>query len=121
MIAKIFYVAIAIGLIFNLVGDASVYRQNKAERETGEWLSNSYVVIQAIDSAKIEVLQSQTRKSLTPNLRESFLALEKLLGATPNQKKRVADLLALNKNQIISLRSNDALEILSEMSLAERT
>ncbi|RYZ47471.1 MAG: HAMP domain-containing histidine kinase, partial [Proteobacteria bacterium] len=40
---------------------------------------------------------------------------------TPNQKKRVADLLALNKNQIISLRSNDALEILSEMSLAERT
>jgi signal transduction histidine kinase len=121
MIAKIFYVAIAIGLIFNLVGDASVYRQNKVERETGEWLSNSYAVIQAIDWAKIEVLQSQNRKALTPAVRESFLALERLLKSTPNQNKRVADLLALNKNQIIAPKSNPALDILYEMSLAERT
>ena len=121
MLGKLFYVAIVLGLVFNLLGDVSVYQQNSVETETGNWVKKSYEVIQLIDEAKIKVLESQASKSPAPGLKASFMALGKALQDIPYQTQRVAHLEALNKGQLIAPKNNPALQIISEMSLAEQS
>jgi len=119
MLGKLFYVAIACGLIFNLLSDLSVYRQSKIEAGTGRWVEESYQILSAIDSAKIKLFESQAKESVDPGIRVLFERLRASLQELPNQKERANALLALVDEDLLSTTDNRAMKILSEMGSAE--
>ncbi len=119
MLGKSFYVAIAFGLLINLVGDLSVYRQTLIEADTGRWIEESYKILRIIDAAKIKVYESRGQSSLDPSIKNQFGQLQASLRKLPNQEERLGRLLALDQAQLVAKNNNPALRILGEMGAVE--
>ncbi|MBC7659788.1 MAG: HAMP domain-containing histidine kinase [Chitinophagaceae bacterium] len=113
MFGKLFYIVISFGLVINFFGDLSVYHQNRIEKETGLWVQQSYELLHALDSLKIEIFASQVALQPSAGLQDALQNLQQtsqefagpeLRGLTDAiQNQSPSDLIALDNDRVLAI------------------
>ncbi len=118
---NLFYLFVISGIAINFYGDFSIYRQNSLTTETGQWVSRSYEIIQAIDNAKLAVFEYQLNRLSFEELQDSIHLLRDLVKDIPSQTKLTQELMELSALDLQTLQDNPGERLLSQLSAAERT
>ncbi len=117
----IFYVLLGLGLIVCQVSDFSVYKINNTGSLSRENIGHSYRVLQAIDAAKVSLLQSREQTKSDDEVHEVFQNLNAVVAGMPSQELRTSHLSRLLDHNRLEQDQHQILSILSEMNVAERT
>lgn len=115
-----FLAAATLGLVINFLSGLSVLQQSKDSTSANQWVSDSYIILQKIDSLKLALLNQQINKNLPANIAQKIIDLKKIAQNRPAHDSLVTTASILEVENLISQENtNAAMESLLRMSAAE--